>query len=432
MRRDPIGFRERFKAWKRGERVYDGGRPLLAYGNGKDGETVTNYPIPFIPEKAITLTNAGLATGARLSTNLLDSIADNAVRAGLDVKTAIGLATKESTLGNPTDDRSMRTLLSRKHQEELTDYLKEKYGLDYDQQFGQHINYGNTVYGQELINYHRGNVERKPEAPFTTTSPNRKSIIQKAFEYYKSDPYKYNPGQKNYPGLVDKRAKEVFNSPEIQKWHKDWTKNRAQIMRPIYNIKTDWNDVKFPKYEDGKDSNSYGEPSIQLPEFAVDGYAPIRLTTYYPGVSKYPYTGHSELRVPIDKETYLNSVPDSERDSLSDRTQPYLFIDKKSRAEDYNFITNNCADATLNFLNYAFRTNESPNMFTTPGDVEDYAINRLNGKFVNNNDGSTTILIPRNKDNYKQLSIDAINWAGNLPPHSGRIIYYGPFRQKVK
>ena len=65
---------------------------------------VTNYVIPYIPEKYVKLTNAGSATGAEFSTNLLDSIAINAKRAGLDLETALGIANKESTLGNPTQD----------------------------------------------------------------------------------------------------------------------------------------------------------------------------------------------------------------------------------------------------------------------------------------------------------------------------------------
>jgi hypothetical protein len=38
-----------------------------------------------VKDKVVKLTDAGLATGAVLSTNLLDSIADNAYRAGLDL-----------------------------------------------------------------------------------------------------------------------------------------------------------------------------------------------------------------------------------------------------------------------------------------------------------------------------------------------------------
>jgi hypothetical protein len=77
-----------------------------------DDAKVTSYTIPFIREKAIKLTNAGRATGAVLSTNLLDSLADNAMRAGVPIKTAIGISTKETTLGNPTDTKSAWNLSS--------------------------------------------------------------------------------------------------------------------------------------------------------------------------------------------------------------------------------------------------------------------------------------------------------------------------------
>ena len=117
MRKDPTAFRERFKAYKDGKSVkeiYD----LPEYQSGKvnwsrwDNAQTSSYTVPFIKDKAVTLTNAGRATGARLSTNLLDSLADNAMRAGVPVRTAIGLATKESTLGNPTDDRTAWNLSS--------------------------------------------------------------------------------------------------------------------------------------------------------------------------------------------------------------------------------------------------------------------------------------------------------------------------------
>jgi len=97
-----------------------------------------NYKIPYIPEKSIKLTNAGLATGARISTNMLDSLANTAEEIGLPIQTAIGLATKESTLGNPTDDRSMRTLLSAKHREDLEHELWKR-GIRGNDQYGQHL-----------------------------------------------------------------------------------------------------------------------------------------------------------------------------------------------------------------------------------------------------------------------------------------------------
>ena len=102
----------------------------------------TSYSIPFIESKRRTLTNAGLATGAVISENLLDSIAKYADAAGLPVKTAIGLATKESTLGNPTDDSSVYKILNKGSRE----YFKAL-GT------AQHINDGRTVRPEQLVNF---------------------------------------------------------------------------------------------------------------------------------------------------------------------------------------------------------------------------------------------------------------------------------------
>jgi hypothetical protein len=128
----------------------------------------------------VTLTNAGRATGARLSTNLLDSLADNAMRAGVPVRTAIGLATKESTLGNPTDDRTAWNISSA---------IREQFNGVYPGTV-QHINSGNNIIqGDNLINYHKGNIDTRVFHDHTG-----KSVIQEGLEFYKQHPDKYNPG----------------------------------------------------------------------------------------------------------------------------------------------------------------------------------------------------------------------------------------------
>lgn len=164
-----------------------------------------------------------------------------------------------------------------------------------------------------------------------------------------------------------------------------------------------------------------------LPELTVTGYAPLRLRTYYPIISDYPYTGHSKLDIPINDDVWYDYVGEK---SSSDRTSPYVTIDKKSNASDYNFITNNCANATLNYLTSAFRIKESPYLFTTPGDVRSYAINKLNGKIVNNADGSDTVLIPRNKSNSKRMSKLALDMFDKDLKGTAYVSYKGPFKYK--
>lgn len=241
MRKDPTEFRDRFKRWKAGEQVYENGLP--SYQKGKDGvdwsrwddANLTSYEIPFIQEKAVTLTNAGRATGAVLSTNLLDSLADNAIRAGLPVNTAIGLAAKESTLGNPTDDRSAWNLSSG---------IRKQFNGVYPGT-SQWINRGDALNEREdVINYHKGVQNDDP-------SSGGKSVLQEAFEFYKQHPDKYNFGQKGYQRMVDKLSKEVMQSPEVQQW----VKYRAIKQREQFKNYGNRHYIRLPQFEGGKDDS---------------------------------------------------------------------------------------------------------------------------------------------------------------------------------
>lgn len=151
-----------------------------------------------------------------------------------------------------------------------------------------------------------------------------------------------------------------------------------------------------------------GDVQNLLPEVTVTGYRPIELRTYYPLGKDYPWTGHSQLIIPITdkvRDNYGMGVEGSF--GLSDSPSLQLIIDKKGNAKDYNLVTNNCADATLGYLNTMFNTSESPTLFTTPGDVRDFAIEQLGGKVVSK-DGIDTVLIPRNKSNANLLSTRAM------------------------
>lgn len=134
-----------------------------------------------------------------------------------------------------------------------------------------------------------------------------------------------------------------------------------------------------------------------LPNIEVIGYRPIQIKTYKPLHKDYPFTGHSSVDIPIDEDEYGNLYG--------------ISVDKTSKSKDYNLVTNNCADATLGALNYIFGTNEKPYLFTTPGDVRDYAIKKLHGKVTRDENGIDTILIPRNKYNAKRISKKALEWA---------------------
>lgn len=188
--------------------------------------------IPFIRKKAITLHNAGIASGAKLSTNLLDSISKYAGEAGLPIETALGLATKESTLGNPTDNQSVKKI-SRVLRN--ANYATE-----------QHLNEGNDVDDISLINYYKSananpyadliakSIERNDPSVLKTgfnyanklaQTPKSGSILKEAFTDFKNNPDNYNPGQSNYKDLVKKDGEDVIKSDEVIDWWNKTGKN---------------------------------------------------------------------------------------------------------------------------------------------------------------------------------------------------------------
>lgn len=227
-----------------------------------------SYPIPFIKSKKRTLTNAGLATGAVISENMLDSIAYHAQKVGLPIKTAIGLATKETTLGNGTVDGTFHTLFKK------GSYNHRIYRNMYNANgTSKHINPGVAIDERNLVNFHdernpykeayeyadkksanaipqkewysnigsamvksraiRINMLNKGETYADKQAKELKNVqkthvLDAAFNRFKNNPNSYNPGQQNYKQLVNKRAEEVWRSPEIQNWYKTYRKRSLE------------------------------------------------------------------------------------------------------------------------------------------------------------------------------------------------------------
>lgn len=94
----------------------------------------------------------------------------------------------------------------------------------------------------------------------------------------------------------------------------------------------------------------------------------VTLDTYYPIISSYPWTGHSSLQV-------SGLIPNYQGDAQIGS----LYIDKGGNDKDYNLVTNNCSDATRCALEKIFDKKINPILFTTPGDVQDFALDELGG-----------------------------------------------------
>jgi len=93
----------------------------------------------------------------------------------------------------------------------------------------------------------------------------------------------------------------------------------------------------------------------------------LSLSTYYPIIGKnYRYTGHSSLNARSPEYTVDTS------DGFTTVPAKHARINKRSSDADYNFVTNNCADATRCALEAITGKKMNPYFFTTPGDVLDF------------------------------------------------------------
>ena len=204
------------------------------------------HNIPFQKQNAITLRNAGRASGAVISPNQLDSIAKYANRAGLSIPTAFGMVMKESTFNNPTDTKSAAKLFGLK--KGTREYNKWITGQHF-QGNGSRLDKGNA---RDFINFHKDdslnpywqdmryvenqtrdmnkaremlingerNADRKAKYAPKLTRGKKLNVMEAAFKDYKTNPYGYNPGQKDYVKLINQNAKDIMNSPQIQQWYK--------------------------------------------------------------------------------------------------------------------------------------------------------------------------------------------------------------------
>lgn len=116
------------------------------------------------------------------------------------------------------------------------------------------------------------------------------------------------------------------------------------------NYVEDYNRFYTGGYKEGR-NNGYEDitPAVVKPE-------PMwaTLNTYYPIVSEYPYTGHSELDISDNKGKHITTIT------------------KYGDDFDYNLVTNNCSDATRCAIEEIFGESINPMFFTTPGDVKTF------------------------------------------------------------
>jgi hypothetical protein len=194
----------------------------------------SNERIPYIKEKEIKLSKAGKLTGIKLTTNQLDSIAKYANKVGLPIKTALGLVGQESAFGNYFGYANNAKFLNEYKQEET---IRDTFGIptynivNYERLLPDKIP---TLVDDYAINHKyakRGYDLDKLKAQYEAYPGLAKKrakfwkdikvpTLELAFKAYKDHPNLYNPGNPNQQNLVNKKANDVWGSPEIQKWYR--------------------------------------------------------------------------------------------------------------------------------------------------------------------------------------------------------------------
>lgn len=296
-----------------------------------------SYSIPFIESKRIKLSNAGYATGAVLSENLLDTIAKYANQAGLPIKTALGLAVKESTLGNPTTDQSLNKILSPINKLvnfPTTQYINNGHGVNPEFLVNYYKDYHDPYFEalEYLLKYKESNPEYYKQrleggeryadnkVPEYEEKYGKNHILYNAFRDYKNNPSGYNPNQSNYQELVNRRAEEVWQSPEIQEWYKS-TRN----YKSGGTLNSKFKDLN--KYQNGKDIASPDALNVYRDEKDIKKSAENFKNQFATSNGKVlnfvlpevvvqaPYTGkNKEVEALLDNPNALSSFTDRQKE----------------------------------------------------------------------------------------------------------------------
>lgn len=181
-----------------------------------------DYYIPYIEEKEIVVPKVG-----RVSTNILDSLAINAERAGIPIKEAIGLASIETKFGaTPNISTSAwKKGFVEKYKREPTDeeikkYERECLNASYAKNFG-------GIYPNFLINNHDWyNYGWEQSNKYKKELGSIKSPLQHGFTIYKMG--LYNTGDENHTQKVKEEGERLFKTKPIKLWYEQYKKERKE------------------------------------------------------------------------------------------------------------------------------------------------------------------------------------------------------------
>lgn len=171
-----------------------------------------------------------------------------------------------------------------------------------------------------------------------------------------------------------KDSKGISLKQTIENLHNKFPNEPESNLKPFIDNEKEWYDYLITEGSGYVDAGQIPEVTIKPDQIYT------YLDTYYPVTNEqYKYTGHSKL------------------------SHDGLCIDKGGKNKGYNLVTNNCADATIGALQSISGKKANPFLFTTPGDVRDFALEELSGEVVWDRKGQTRVRIPINATQSKKL-----------------------------
>ena len=171
-----------------------------------------------------------------------------------------------------------------------------------------------------------------------------------------------------------KDSRGISLKQSIENFHNTFPNESESSLKPLIDSEKEWYDYLITEGKGYVDAGQLPEVTIKPDQIYT------YLDTYYPVTNEqYKYTGHSTL------------------------THDGRCISKGGRNKGYNLVTNNCADATLEALQLISGKKANPFLFTTPGDVRDFALEELSGEVVQDRKGQTRVRIPINVTQSKKL-----------------------------
>lgn len=247
------------------------------------------YDAPIKDNQKVSFRTKGALNLLDVPYQLLDSIAKNAGRARLPFDKALGLAAKETTIGNKSkalmraaglDDEAIQYELDNftynnkniinNHAFDVSmysDYLGAIYKKYFEPLYKDKDRNSDDVIKASILAERQAAEDVKYNTIKETTPHYSDNAMVDGFRRYLISPNTYNPGQANYVPMVDNLAKEAWNDKSLQEY---WNKQGKKYYQQGLDMpESTMSQYKFGGRINKRRKAEYGKESIALPEAEV-------------------------------------------------------------------------------------------------------------------------------------------------------------------